>query len=164
VNVLVVGTGVTYNTNTVTAAAVVQGGDGGAEGMAGLAGTGTPPGTGGTDGGPGNPGAVGGQGVASNPNVAGSSEPETPLGVETTSLPAGTYGKAYSADLESAGGYTPYAWKISAGKLPPGLKLSTSGVISGKPTGKKAKTSKFTVKATDALGSTATKVLSIVVS
>ena len=51
-------------------------------------------------------------------------------------LPNGTVGKSYpSTALAATGGTPPYHWTIpSVGKLPPGLTLSTSGVITGTPT------------------------------
>lgn len=45
-------------------------------------------------------------------------------------LPAGTVGRAYSAQLSATGGITPYKWKKLA-SLPKGLTLSTSGLLSG---------------------------------
>jgi hypothetical protein len=60
--------------------------------------------------------------------------PTPPLEITTTSLPAGTVGQAYSAQLNAQGGTPPYSWSITAGSLPPGLSLSSDGVISGTPT------------------------------
>jgi hypothetical protein len=54
------------------------------------------------------------------------------LGITTTSLPAGAVGTPYRDQLTAAGGTTPYRWKKTAA-LPNGLKLSSSGVISGTP-------------------------------
>ncbi len=51
-------------------------------------------------------------------------------------LPSGTNGVAYNVTLTVTGGQPPYAWTLapySAG-LPPGLNLSSGGVISGTPT------------------------------
>ena len=57
------------------------------------------------------------------------------LTVTTTSLPGATAGQAYSATLAATGGTAPYAWSVSSGPLPAGLKLdSSTGVISGSPT------------------------------
>jgi putative Ig domain-containing protein len=52
-------------------------------------------------------------------------------------FPIGETGKAYSKQLEGAGGCgpaLPYQYKILGGSLPPGLSLSSSGLISGTPT------------------------------
>jgi hypothetical protein len=52
----------------------------------------------------------------------------------TSSLPEGNTIVPYHATLTAQGGSGNYIWSISAGKLPPGLKLdSTTGVIEGTP-------------------------------
>jgi hypothetical protein len=57
-----------------------------------------------------------------------------PLGITTTSLPNGTAKTPYTATLAASGGNPPYQWKLAAGsKLPKGLKLSSSGQITGTP-------------------------------
>jgi Bacterial Ig-like domain (group 3)/Putative Ig domain len=53
------------------------------------------------------------------------------LHVTTTSLSGVTLGAAYADQLEAIGGVTPYDWKVTAGKLPHGLKLSRTGLLSG---------------------------------
>lgn len=72
--------------------------------------------------------------------------------LQAATLPTGKVNKAYSYDLKtlfSASG-APYnvadvAWSLSSGILPPGLTLSSSGVISGTPTD--STTRDFTVAA-----------------
>ena len=54
--------------------------------------------------------------------------------VTTTSLPAATVGNSYSQQLSAVGGLPPYKWKATAASLPPGLTLSTTGLLSGTPT------------------------------
>ncbi|HEV3132563.1 MAG TPA: Ig-like domain-containing protein [Acidimicrobiales bacterium] len=54
------------------------------------------------------------------------------FGITTTSLPPGTVSAPYSYQLTAAGGTMPYRWKKTAA-LPRGLKLSSSGLISGSP-------------------------------
>src|ERR1035437_1011178 len=49
--------------------------------------------------------------------------------------------------LTGSGGSPPYTWDIVANALPPGLGLSSSGLISGRPTS--AATFDFTVRMTD---------------
>ena len=53
-------------------------------------------------------------------------------------LPAGTQNKSYSQTLGAEGGVSPYTWStaIEQGQsgLPPGVSLSSSGVLSGTPT------------------------------
>jgi hypothetical protein len=53
------------------------------------------------------------------------------LRITTTSLPQITPGTPYSQQLTATGGVTPLKWKISAGKLPKGFKLSAAGLLSG---------------------------------
>ena len=87
------------------------------------------------------------------------------LTVTTTSLPNGTVGKAYSAQLAVSGGTTSYTWSITSGQLPAGLSLSaTTGAITGTPT--QAETSSFAVEVEDASNpvQTATADLSMTVS
>ena len=67
--------------------------------------------------------------------------------ITTGSLPAGTVRVAYSATLAARGGNPPYKWSVSSGRLPAGLHLKSSGVISGKPKGKGLFT--FVVKVVD---------------
>ena len=65
-----------------------------------------------------------------NGGGGGTNAPE----IMTTSLPAGTVGTAYSADLQATGGKAPYTWAIKSGKLPSGLSLRAAGTITGTPT------------------------------
>jgi len=84
------------------------------------------------------------------------------LRITTTTLPGATVGVPCTITLAATGGTTPYTWAKTAGTLPTGLSLSTAGVISGTPTS--AGTFNFTVRVTDANGSTATQALSMVVT
>src|ERR1700687_764076 len=86
--------------------------------------------------------------------------------ITTTSLPAGTEGTAYSQAIAKTGGAGTVTFTVSAGTLPAGLTLSTSGTISGTPTGP-AGTASFTVKVTDSstvTPQTATQALSILIN
>ncbi|MGA2372316.1 MAG: putative Ig domain-containing protein [Candidatus Korobacteraceae bacterium] len=56
------------------------------------------------------------------------------LNIAQFSLSAGVPGIAYKQLLIASGGKTPYTWSVSAGTLPPGLSLTTDGIISGTPT------------------------------
>ena len=71
--------------------------------------------------------------------------------VISTSLPDGNVGVAYNGgagfQLTGSGGSPPYTWDIVANALPPGLDLSSSGLISGTPTS--PATFDFTVRMTD---------------
>ncbi len=72
------------------------------------------------------------------------------LFVTNASLPSGTVGQHYKAQLTASGGDAPYTWSVEKGfgTLPSGLTLNSStGVISGKPSA--AGTSTFVVEVTD---------------
>ncbi len=55
--------------------------------------------------------------------------------ISTTSLDNATRGDSYSVQLEATGGDTPYKWKIvpGLGRLPGGLRLRSSGLLTGTP-------------------------------
>jgi hypothetical protein len=65
----------------------------------------------------------------------------------TSPLPSATLSTPYSQTLTATGAFGGVAWSVTAGGLPPGLSLSTGGVISGTPTARG--TASFTVKAQD---------------
>lgn len=76
------------------------------------------------------------------------------LAVTTTSpLPGGGIHVPYSFTLGAKCGTPPYTWTLTAGSLPSGLSLSSSGVISGVPTS--AGTSTFSIRVTDSASHTA---------
>jgi uncharacterized repeat protein (TIGR01451 family) len=85
-------------------------------------------------------------------------------GVSTTfsAPPAGDVGGAYSDTLTATGGTTPYTWSVNAGTLPPGLSLSSAGVLAGTPT--TAGSYPFTVNVVDANNGIATASITLVVS
>lgn len=85
-----------------------------------------------------------------------------PVSISTQSLAAGTVGTAYSATLAATGGTAPYAWSLSAGSLPAGLTLSSTGVIAGTPT--LSGTFNLTFRVADSNGATSTKALSLTVN
>ncbi|MBI5281298.1 MAG: putative Ig domain-containing protein [Candidatus Solibacter usitatus] len=58
----------------------------------------------------------------------------TLVGVTTKSLPDGTQGESYSAQLDAQGGLAPYLYEVAEGALPPGLTLARTGQITGTPT------------------------------
>jgi hypothetical protein len=57
-------------------------------------------------------------------------------GVSTTfaAPPAGQVGVAYADTLTATGGTAPYTWSVNAGSLPPGITLTSAGVLAGTPT------------------------------
>ncbi|MCZ4497736.1 MAG: Ig family protein [Marmoricola sp.] len=70
-----------------------------------------------------------------------------PMTVIPQSLPNGKLGTSYKATVKANGGKAALAWTVAAGALPAGLKLSSTGALSGKPT--TAGTFAFTVQVTD---------------
>lgn len=58
--------------------------------------------------------------------------PSGQLEITTTQLPDATSNASYTALLAATGGDKPYVWSVS-GALPPGLTMSSRGVISGRP-------------------------------
>ncbi len=81
--------------------------------------------------------------------------------ITTSSLPRGFTQVPYVAKLSATGGDPPYTWSLASGSgpLPPGLSLSSGGLISGRPTS--PGTFPFTVQVTDSEMNTATKNLTI---
>lgn len=78
------------------------------------------------------------------------------------SLPAGSLGTAYSYTLLKTGTSGTVLWSLTSGTLPAGLSLSTSGVISGTPTG--SGTSTFMLELLDGTGASCSKEFTIVIS
>jgi hypothetical protein len=93
-----------------------------------------------------------------------------PFAITTTALPGATVGHEYLTRLTASGGNPPYLWKVVKGtSVPKGLRLSTSGVVSGVPT--TSGTSTISLEALDTkptvkphARNVATKVLSITIS
>jgi uncharacterized repeat protein (TIGR02543 family) len=78
------------------------------------------------------------------------------LSVTPTIVPGGWVENGYSTQLQ-----TPEIWTLESGTLPPGLSLSTRGVLSGTPT--EGGTYTFTVQVMDASGVPVKETLSMVV-
>jgi hypothetical protein len=74
----------------------------------------------------------------------------------SSTLPAGQVGAAYTAQLQATGGTPAYKWSLTSGALPAGLRLASTGAITGTPTS--AGTPTFGVEATDS-GSPAQKTI-----
>ena len=78
------------------------------------------------------------------------------------SLPAAGVGTAYSQSLSASGGSGPYSYAVSAGSLPAGVSLSSTGVLSGTPTA--GGSFNFTVTATDANTNTGSQAYALTVN
>ena len=76
-------------------------------------------------------------------------------------LPGGTQGSPYTQQITASGGQAPYAFTVTTGTTPPGINLSTGGLLSGTPT--TAGTFNFTVTATDANTCVGTQAYSLVI-
>ena len=85
----------------------------------------------------------------------------TPV-ILASSLQQGSLNSPYSQTLQASGGILPYQWTTTNGGLPPGLTLSSTGVISGTPT--QTGTFFFTTTVQDSLLATNSRPFSIVIS
>jgi len=74
---------------------------------------------------------------------------DLPLMLDTLAvrLPQARVGKVYRHQVNAYGGVSPYAFQIAGGKLPEGMQLSASGLISGTPVSRDQQ--RFTVQASD---------------
>jgi hypothetical protein len=90
--------------------------------------------------------------------------PSAPLVITNATLPSGTVGASYSAQLSATGGLPPYNWQLAVGSAnpPAGLTLYSSGIISGIPVTNKV--TAFKVQVWDMNLATATKVVSIAIN
>lgn len=73
----------------------------------------------------------------------------------TPRLPSAEVGTSYQVPLAVEDGKAPYTWSLESGTMPRGLDMTADGLISGTPTYGGNFT--FTVRVTDATGSTAEK-------
>lgn len=78
--------------------------------------------------------------------VSSTTPPPTTLTITTTSLAPINKNVPYSQQLNAAGGAAPYTWSLTAGTLPTGLSLNSSGLISGTPTSSASFTFTITVR------------------
>lgn len=84
------------------------------------------------------------------------------IDITPPTLGAATLGTAYSSTLSASGGIGPYSFTITAGALPAGMTLSSSGTLSGTPTA--VGTFNLTVTATDNLNFTGARAYSLTVN
>ncbi len=78
-----------------------------------------------------------------------------PLAITTpATLPTGTIGTLYSQTMTATGGVTPYTWSESThfgqNGLPPGVTLTSAGLLSGTPTSSSGSPYTFRLTVTDA--------------
>ncbi|MDZ4288289.1 MAG: S8 family serine peptidase [Prosthecobacter sp.] len=76
-----------------------------------------------------------------------------------TPLTGGAVSSAYSASFTATGGTAPYTWSLLSGTLPPGLTLSSQGLLAGTPTTPGAST--FAVRVTDSVNATSGKMITL---
>ena len=89
--------------------------------------------------------------------------PSTLIILSGSSLPAALKGAAYSQTFAALNGTGAYTWSVApTSKLPAGLKLSATGVLSGTLT--KTDTSSFVVVVKDAAGNTAHQTFNLIVT
>ena len=88
-----------------------------------------------------------------------------PLTISTSTLPNGVPGSPYRGQLAATGGIGPYSFAVTGGTLPAGITLSSSGLLSGRPSTVLGP-STFTVSVTDAqvTPATATKSLTLTIA
>ena len=72
------------------------------------------------------------------------------LSITPTTLTAGGQSVAYSQQMATSNGTAPYTYVVESGSLPPGLNLSSSGLLSGTPTA--LGIYNFVMKSTDVTG------------
>jgi len=98
----------------------------------------------------------------SNTEISGIAQHQSaPAITSSSTLTGGVVGTAYVQAL-AATGSTPISWAVDTGQLPPGLSLSTAGMISGTPTTAGVYT--FSVRASNGVSPNATLSLSLTIS
>ena len=72
-----------------------------------------------------------------------------PLVIASPVFPDAVVGKPYSFTLTSTGGTSPENWSLAAGALPPGLTLTSAGLLSGTPSAASPTGYSFTLTVSD---------------
>jgi len=75
-----------------------------------------------------------GTGPASAPSNSVTPSAPALLTLTTPTPGFGVTGVGYTYKLNATGGTPPYTWALTSGSLPPGLRLASTGTISGTPT------------------------------
>lgn len=84
------------------------------------------------------------------------------IAVSPVTLPNGTYATAYSQAITASGGNGSYSFVVSAGSLPSGMTLASSGALSGTPTS--SGSFPFTVTATDGNGFSSSRAYTLTIA
>jgi sugar lactone lactonase YvrE len=84
------------------------------------------------------------------------------IALSPSSLTAGMVGIVYSQTITASGGTSPYTFAVTAGSLPAGVTLSSSGALSGTPTA--GGTFNFTIGVTDTASKTASQAYTLTVN
>ncbi|HBY63886.1 MAG TPA: hypothetical protein DEH78_29015 [Solibacterales bacterium] len=83
------------------------------------------------------------------------------LTITSTTLPNGSRGTAYAANLTSSGGSGAVTWIVTGGTLPPGLTVAPNGAVTGTPTD--SGTFVFNVRASDSTNAQANAAVSLTI-
>lgn len=82
---------------------------------------------------------------------------ETSVSISIPGLLSATVSNSFSTTLQASGGTSPYAWTLVSGTLPPGISLSSGGVLTGTPTAVGDSTVVFKVADSSSPAQTATQ-------
>ena len=85
-----------------------------------------------------------------------------PVLIITTSFLPSVQAILYSAAVQATGGTGAITFALTAGSLPPGMRISSTGIITGATRGFGSFT--FTITATDAVGAKVSKVYTLVIA
>ncbi|MGP9723663.1 Ig domain-containing protein [Corynebacterium sp. AOP40-9SA-29] len=94
--------------------------------------------------------------------ISTGSDGSAPVSIGSAAVPGATVGESYSHGFTVAGGASPYTWSVSAGDLPAGLSLSSTGTVSGTPT--EGGDANFTVRVQDRNGLYASRQVTLTVA
>lgn len=84
------------------------------------------------------------------------------ISIDPPSLPNGSAGVAYNAQLSSSGGIAPYSYTLLSGALPVGMSFTSAGTLSGIP--RSDGNFSITLGATDSNGQTASRVYTFTIT
>jgi uncharacterized protein (TIGR03437 family) len=85
------------------------------------------------------------------------------ISITPSTVPDGMAGVTYSLTFSAYGGTAPYTWSLFGTSLPPGLTLSTSGVISGTPS-QAGGPFQFAVRVVDTNGQSAVSLFTLTIA